>query len=173
METKGKKSFNYYMRLLHRNVGFFLIGFVVIYSLSGIVLIYRDTDLLKKEKKIITELPAGLKSNEIGSALKIRDFKALKTEGNMIYYQGGSYNSITGKAEYTVNELVFPFNKITGLHKTASNNTLHWFTLAFGIALLFMAISSLLMYKTASHTFRVGILTAIAGIIIGVILLSV
>ena len=173
METKVKKSFNYYMRLLHRNVGFFLIGFVIIYSLSGIVLIYRDTELLKKDKKIITELQAGLKSYEVGSALKIRDFKTLKTEGNMIYFQSGSYNTSTGKAEYTVKELVFPFNKLTGLHKTASKNALHWFTLAFGIALLFMAISSLWMYKTVSRTFRIGILNALAGFIIAVILLSV
>jgi len=173
METKGKKSLIYYMRLLHRNVGFFLIGFVIIYSLSGIVLIYRDTDLLKKEKKIITDLPAGLKSQEVGSALKIRDFKPLKTEGSMVYFQSGSYNTSTGKTEYTVKELVFPFNKITGLHKTASKNALHWFTLAFGLAMLFLAISSLWMYKTVSGTFRKGILTAMAGIIVAVILLSV
>jgi hypothetical protein len=173
METHGKKSVNYYMRLLHRNVGFFLIGFVIIYSLSGIALIYRDTDLLKKEKKIITNLPAGLTSVEVGSALKIRDFKALKTEGNMIYYQSGSYNTSTGKAEYNVKELVFPFNKMAGLHKTASKNILHWFTLAFGIALLIMAISSLWMYKTVSRTFRIGILTTFAGITIAVILLFV
>lgn len=173
METKQNKSINHYMRLLHRNVGFFLIGFVIIYSLSGIVLIYRDTDLLKKEKKIITDLPAGLKSSEVGTALKIRDFKTLKTEANIIYFQNGSYNSLTGRAEYTVKELVFPFNKITGLHKTASKNTLHWFTLAFGIALIFMAISSIWMYKTVSRTFRIGILNALAGIIIAVILLLV
>ena len=43
---KPAKNMRYYMRFLHNNIGFFIVGLVVIYSLSGILQIYRDTDLL-------------------------------------------------------------------------------------------------------------------------------
>ena len=76
-----------------------------------------------------------------GLALRIRDFKILNTLGDVIYFQGGSFNTSNGEAEYLVKELVFPFNKLTVLHKTPSKNPLHWFTLVFGILLLFMAVS--------------------------------
>ncbi len=44
MENKEKKSINQTIRILHRNIGFFILGFVLIYALSGITLIYRDSD---------------------------------------------------------------------------------------------------------------------------------
>lgn len=171
MENKEKRTLNYYMRLLHRNVGFFILGFVTVYSLSGIVLIYRDTDYLKHERKIHSTLPVGLDPFDVGRALRIRDLKVAKTEGDLIYFQGGSYNKATGEADQIIKELVFPLNKLTVLHKTSSKNTLHWFTLAFGFIMLFMAISSLWMFKSGSVLFRKGILTILTGIILTVILL--
>lgn len=173
MENKEKNSINYYMRLMHRNIGFFILGFVIVYGLSGIVLIYRDTDFLKHERNIHTTLPVGFDPFEVGSALRIRDFKATKTEGDLIYFQGGSYNKVTGETDQIVKELVYPLNKLTGLHKTASKNTFHWFTLAFGIIMLFMAASSLWMFKSGSVLFRKGILTVLAGIVFTVILLFI
>lgn len=169
--NKKINSLNYYMRHMHRNVGFFILGFVIVYGLSGIVLIYRDTDFLKHERNIHSTLPVGLNPAEVGRALRIRDFKAAKTEGDLIYFQDGSYNKTTGETFQIVKELVYPLNKLTGLHKTSSKNTLHWFTLAFGIIMLFMAVSSLWMFKSGSVLFRRGIMTILAGIIFTVILL--
>lgn len=171
MEPKEKKSLNYYMRLLHRNLGFFILGFVMIYALSGIVLIYRDTDFMKHEKTVQTKLPPETKPADIGQALRIRDFKILSTEGDLIFFQGGSYNTSTFEAQYLVKELIFPFNKLTVLHKTPSKSPLHWFTMAFGILLLFMAVSSCWMFGIRSKTFRNGILTVVAGFVFAVLLL--
>ena len=42
------------MRDLHNKIGFFIVGLVVIYALSGIVQTYRDTSLLKHEVKRVT-----------------------------------------------------------------------------------------------------------------------
>jgi uncharacterized membrane protein len=89
----------------------------------------------------------------------------------MVYFQGGTFNTTTGEAIYTVKELIFPFNKLTNLHKTPSKNPFHWITLTFGIVLLFMAISSLWMFNKKSKVFRNGIYTVIAGFIFAVILL--
>jgi hypothetical protein len=171
MESKEKKSANYYMRLLHRYAGFFIFGFVILYGLSGIVLIYRDTDFLKQEKKVSLKLAPGINQSELGSALRMREFKVEKTEGDIIYFQGGSYDKATGTAEQTIKELRFPFNKLTALHKTPSKNSLHWFTLIFGIGMLFLAISSLWMFKPGSVIFKKGVIVVVAGIFAAIILL--
>jgi hypothetical protein len=43
------------MRVYHRYLGFFLAGIMAIYSVSGIIMIFRDTDFLKKENhKVLT-----------------------------------------------------------------------------------------------------------------------
>jgi uncharacterized iron-regulated membrane protein len=47
-----KKSLSIRMRIIHRYLGFFLSGIMAVYALSGIVLIFRDTDFLKQEKII-------------------------------------------------------------------------------------------------------------------------
>jgi len=171
METKEKKSINQIMRVLHRNIGFFFLGFVIIYALSGITLIYRDSDFLKIEKTVKVMLPADTKPADLGPALKIREFKVLKSEGDIISFNGGSFNTSTGEAVYTVKELAFPFNKLTNLHKTPSKNPFHWFTLIFGIVMFFMAVSSFWMFKTNSQAFRRGFYTIIGGILAAVVLL--
>jgi hypothetical protein len=171
MGNSGKMSINQIIRVLHRNIGFFILGFVLIYALSGIALIYRDSDFLKKEKTIKVNLPAETKPADLGQALKMREFKILKTEGDVIFFQGGSFNAKTGVAEYIVKELVFPFNKFTSLHKTASKNPFHWFTLVFGILLLFMALSSFWMFNSKSKLFRKGIYIVLAGFVFAVLLI--
>ncbi len=54
------------MRVYHRYLGFFLAGIMAVYSISGIILIFRETDFLKKEKQITRQLNPGLKNEEIG-----------------------------------------------------------------------------------------------------------
>jgi hypothetical protein len=171
MENKERKSVNYYMRIFHRYAGFFIFGFVILYGLSGIALIYRDTDFLKQEKKVSLKLAPGISPSELGNALRMREFKVERTEGDVIYFQGGSYDKATGSAEQTIKELRFPFNKLTNLHKTPSKNSLHWFTLIFGIGMLFLAVSSLWMFKPGSALFKKGIIITGTGIAFAVILL--
>lgn len=171
METNEKKSITQTIRLLHRNIGFFILGFVIIYALSGITLIFRDSDFMKHEKIIKVNLPVETKTENLGPALRIRELKILKTEGDVVFFQGGSFNTKTGEASYTVKELIFPLNKLTNLHKTPSKNPIHWFTLAFGIMMLFMAVSSFWMFKPESKVFRKGMLIVLAGIVFAVILL--
>jgi len=171
MDNSGKMSVNRIMRVLHRNIGFFILGFVLIYALSGIALIYRDSDFMKQERTITVILPGETKPADLGQALKIREFRILKTEGDIIFFRGGSYNSTTGVAEYTVKELVFPFNKLTALHKTASKNPFHWFTLVLGILLTFLAVSSIWMFNSKSRLFRNGIYTVLTGFVFAVLLI--
>jgi hypothetical protein len=171
MENKEKKPINYYMRLLHRYLGFFFVGFILIYAFAGITLIFRDTDFLKKEKTVKLSLPADTKPADLGPALRIREFRILKTEGEIIYFQGGTFNTRSGEAEMTVKALIFPLNKFTDLHKTPSKNPFHWITLAFGIVMLFLAISSFWMFNRKSKVFLNGLYIILAGFLFAVLLL--
>jgi hypothetical protein len=40
-------SIHYWIRSLHRDIGFFLVGLTLVYVLSGLLLIYRDTGFLQ------------------------------------------------------------------------------------------------------------------------------
>jgi hypothetical protein len=171
METKEGKSINHYMRVWHRYAGFFILGFALLYALSGITLIFRDTEFMKKEKKISQSLAPGIDPAELGRSLRMREFKVEKTEGDIIYFKGGTYNNATGAVEQTVKELVFPLNKMTEFHKTPSGKPLHWFTFTFGLVFLFLTVSSLWMFKATTKVFRQGMLISLAGIVAAVILL--
>lgn len=170
---KQKRTLNHYMRVLHRDIGFFVVGLIIIYSLSGIVLIYRDTDFLKHEAQVEKKLSPNLQASELGPMLRLKNFKVLKTEGDVLYFPNGSYNAVTGIVEYTQKELPLWLTKFSQLHKTASQSPAHWVTTIFGVLLLFLAISSFWMFNSASRQFRRGLIIAVTGIIFAVILVFI
>ncbi len=173
MEQKEKKSIHYYMRALHRDIGFFAVGLIIIYALSGIALIYRDSDFLKHSIRIEKKASQNMEASELGNVLHMRDFKVTKIEGETIYFQNGSYNKATGVAIYTSKEVIFPINKFIELHKVSSRNPAHWITTIFALLLLFLAISSFWMFKKRSGLFRRGIVLASSGILVAILLLFI
>lgn len=172
-KPKVKKSITFYIRSLHRDVGFFAVGLIIIYALSGMVLIYRDTNLLKADTQIEKKLSPNMEGAKIGEVLRIRDFAIIKTEGETIYFKEGSYNKTTGMALVTVKDIIFPFNKLLNFHKAQSKNPTHWFNILFGVILLFMACSSFWMFRPENKNFRRGLYLARAGIVFLIILLIV
>lgn len=171
MEPKKSKSFNYYMRSLHRDIGFFAFGLVVIYILSGIVLIYRDTEFLKREVTVERQLKPNMEIGDVGKELRMREVKVTKTEGDVISFQNGTYNKTSGAAVFTSKEVMFPLNKFINFHKAISGKATHWFNLVFGLVFLFLAVSSLWMFKANTKTFRRGMILVGVGIVFTVILL--
>jgi hypothetical protein len=161
------------MRALHRDVGFFLVGLATIYSVSGIVLVYRDTDFLKREKQVEKQLKPGMSEDELGRELRMREFAVSTRDGDVLYFNEGSYNVSSGMAIYTTKELPVLMTKIISLHKTASKSAVHWITTIFGILLLFLAISSFWMFKMGSKSFKRGLYFASAGVVFIIILLVV
>lgn len=170
MKTKEKKSIQYYMRSLHRDVGFFALGLTFIYAISGIVLIYRDTGFLKSERQIERQLSPNIQESELGMMLHIRDFKITKTEHDIVYFKNGTYNKATGIVHYTNQALPLTLDKLISLHKSSSKNFSHWFTTIYGIALLFLAVSSFWMFKPNTGLFKRGLLFTGIGFIIAFIL---
>lgn len=167
----GSKKVRRYMRYLHNKIGFFIVGLVIIYGLSGILQTYRDTNLLKHDIVHEKLLSPGLSETALGSNLKLRNLKISKTEGSILYFREGSYNAETGMAKYTTKEWyswVLPF---TELHKTASKSVAHYFTTIFAIALLFMCVSAFWMFKPGTRLFSSGVWLTVGGIIAAVLLL--
>jgi hypothetical protein len=169
-KIKDTRSF---MRITHRYLGYFLAGIMAIYALSGVLLVYRDTDFLKKEKQYDKTVAAHLSEKELGKELKIKGLEVEKTEGNILHFKKGTYDSTTGKAKYSKMELPFLLDKMVKLHKSQSKETLSPLNTFFGISLFFFVISSFWMFNPKSKAFKRGIKFTIAGLIISVILLCI
>lgn len=170
---KSKKSTNFYMRIIHRYLGFFLIGIMIVYALSGTVLIFRNTDAFKVEKQNEKKLQPGLEIAELGKMLRIRDFKIEKTENNILYFNNGTYNNSTGVANYTSKELPFVLDKMTHLHKATTDNPLYWLNIFFGLSLLFFAVSSFWMFLPKTKTFKKGMYFTLGGVVLTLILIFI
>ncbi|CAA7196385.1 hypothetical protein [Chryseobacterium potabilaquae] len=169
-KIKDTRSF---MRITHRYLGYFLAGIMAVYAVSGVILVYRDTDFLKKEKKYEKVLEKNLSEKELGKELKIKNFEIEKTENNFQYFKQGSYNLITGEAKYSKKELPYILDKMTKLHKSQSKDKLSPLNTFFGIALFFFVISSFWMFNPKTKAFKRGMIFTAAGLVISIILLLI
>lgn len=161
------------MRIIHRYLGFFLAGIMAVYALSGITLIFRDTDFLKQEHHFEKQLAANISPEDLGQALDIRKLSVEKTEGGIYYFKEGTYNSATGAASYTLKGLPTILEKMTHLHKAKSSEPLFFLNIFFGLSLLFFVISSFWMFMPKTEVFRKGLYFTLGGIVLTLVLLLV
>ncbi|MBD0777894.1 PepSY domain-containing protein [Maribacter sp. ANRC-HE7] len=167
---KGKKSMNFYMRIVHRYLGFFLAGIMAVYAFSGIILIFRETDFLKSEQTIEKKVAVGLSSQALGKALHLKNLKVSNVEDNTQYFDNGTYNSLTGDVKYTSNELPAVLRKLNQLHKASTNQPLFWLNIFFGVSLFFFVVSSFFMFKPKTKTLKEGVYVSIVGVALTVLL---
>ena len=168
-----KKSTGFYMRIIHRYLGFFLVGIMAMYAISGIVLIFRNTDFLKNVQQVEKKIEPNVSEEELGQQLKIKRLKVEREEGDIYYFRDGTYNKSTGVANYTVKELPFILDRMTHIHKAKSGDPLYILNIFFGIALLFFVISAFWMFLPTSPTFRKGMYFTLAGIVLTLLLMFV
>lgn len=169
-KIKNTRSF---MRIVHRYLGYFLAGIMAVYSVSGILLVYRDTDFLKKEKNYDKVIDKNLSEKELGKELKIKNLEVEKTEGTVLKFKQGTYNASTGQAKYSKKELPFVLDKMTKLHKAQSKDTLSPLNTFFGVSLFFFVISSFWMFNPKTKAFKRGIIFTVAGLIVSIILIFI
>jgi len=169
----AKNSIYLNMRVIHRYLGFFLAGVMAVYAISGLTLILRDSNLLKKEKTITKQLKRNIEPKKLGKLLDLRRLKIVKEEGDKIYFQNGFYNKNTGVAEYKVKTLPFILRKMAHFHKAKSGDPLFFFNIFFGLSLLFFVVSAFWMYTPKTSIFRKGMLFTIGGIILTLALLFI
>lgn len=161
------------MRVLHRYLGFFLAGIMAVYAISGIVLIFRDSDFLKREQHIQKQIEPQVAAADLGRALELRKLRVEREDEATIYFKDGQYEKATGKAEYTLKELPYVLDKMTHLHKAKSADPLFFLNIFFGLALFFFVISSFWMFIPSSSVFRKGLYFTLAGIVLTVVLLFI
>lgn len=158
------------IRSLHRDVGFFVIGLTVIYCISGIFLIFRDTGFLKSDVLIQEIVSVELGADDLGGILH-RNVMVIEETENKIRFDDGVYNRKTGAISYISKELPLTLRKLNQLHSVSNKDPKHWFTIAYGISLLFLALSSFWMYRPGTKLFRRGIITAISGSALALLLI--
>lgn len=164
---------NIKMREIHRYLGFFLSGIMAVYALSGVILIFRETSFLKTEQKIDKKLPLDIKKEQLGRALRLREFRIDKEENGVLFFEQGTFDTKTGKAHYTKSELPKILDKLTQIHKSSTKQPLYFLNLFFGLALLFFVISSFWMFMPSSSIFKKGMYFAAAGIVLTLILIFI
>jgi uncharacterized iron-regulated membrane protein len=159
------------MRIWHRYLGYFLAGIMAMYALSGILMIFRDTNFLKQTKQETKMIKPNAAIGELGPLLRMREVEVEKQEGNMIYFEGGSYDKSTGKAVVTIGELPSFLNKLTELHKARSGQPLFFLNVFFGVSLLFFVISAFWMFLPKTTIFKKGLYFTLAGLLLTILML--
>ena len=164
----SKLSFQF--RVVHRYLGYFLSGIMTVYALSGIIMIFRETNFLKSEVVSEQQLEPGLRVDELNPQLKL-DVKVEKEEGDIVYFEGGNYNQKTGVAAVKKMKLPFVLEKMEKLHKATTNSPLYFLNIFFGVSLLFFVLSAFWMYTPKMPVFKKGMYFVFGGIILTFILL--
>ena len=86
------------VRIIHRDLGYFLAGIMAMYAISGSLMVFRKTNFLKKEVIEQQQLGTKLSIGELSSSLKI-GVKVEKREGSIIYFKEGNYDEESGIAQ--------------------------------------------------------------------------
>ena len=169
----GNDTLRNNMRIYHRYLGFFLTGIMTMYAVSGIILIFRDTDFLKVDKPIEKQLKPEITVEELGREIRIRDLKIDKEEGTILYFKQGTFDKSTGVAQYTVKELPYVLDKMTHLHKANTKNPLFFLNIFFGLSLLFFVISSFWMFLPGTSVFKKGLYFVLGGVVLTLFLIFI
>jgi len=157
-------------RVLHRYLGFFLVGVMAMYAISGIIMIFRETNFLKSKTIETRQLETNLTGGELSPKLRMA-VKVDRKEGDTLYFKDGNYNQATGLATVTKMKLPFVLEKMERLHKATTNSPLYFFNIFFGLSLLFFVLSAFWMFLPSMPIFKKGMYYAIGGVILTLIML--
>ncbi len=169
-----------WLRILHRDFGYFIVGITLIYAISGILLNHRND--FNPDFKIITrdvqvELPPGPPFNE--KTLKpiieaIDDFVVYKRayltrHGNLkVFINNGEIiiDPETGKGELEYLKKRAIFFEMNMLHRVATHRSWKWFSDAMMVILIFVTISGIFILKGKNGFERRGWWLILAGMVV-------
>lgn len=175
--TKKKKSFSYWMRVIHRDLGFLMVGVCLVYGISGFLLNHmngKDPAYSTTEESL--RIDKGLTHDELAILWADKQLPELKkvmtideNHSRLMLNGGvGVYNSATGVVDYEVhskNTFIYWINK---LHY---NKVKGWSVMAdlFAFSLLFFALSGLVMVKGRKGLAGSGKWYLLVGLVIPVV----
>jgi hypothetical protein len=86
------KNVDFYFRIIHWYLGFYLVGIIAFYAISGIAMIFRNDNTFKIISELETTLPLNLDESTLRKALKINRLSVEKVEGDQLFFKEGTYN---------------------------------------------------------------------------------
>lgn len=150
------KSIRYWLRVLHRDIGFVMVGICLIYAISGLILNHMDgKDPSYKTEEHTLYVESELDRNSLKSLWNNnsqlphanRVIKVDETHLQILFDGGlGIYNTDTGQIDYEKYAQRPLIYWITKLHYNKVNG---WSIMAdlFAASMIFFAISGLFMVK--------------------------
>ncbi len=195
---KQNKKLSIRLREWHRDLGYLVIGITIIYSLSGIVLSFRDLHLFEKKyilnAKIEKNLPKEQLKDKIISVYKqneqkkilpahiikksvLDNFQEVEESSKFIKYQVSrkkdmklvTYYKDSGEVIYSINGYPTFIQIFVNSHKSSTQDRWSYLALAYSVILFFLAISAIFIVKGKYSFKQRGVYLTLAGI--GVILL--
>ncbi|MDT0608410.1 hypothetical protein [Croceitalea rosinachiae] len=160
-------------RIYHRYLGFFLAGIMGVYALSGVVLVFRNTDFLKVEVLNQKQVEANLDAEQLGKEIKIKKLTFSSIEGDTANFEQGTYNTKSGEVSYTSKKLPYILDKMAHMHKATSSDPLYILNVFFGMSLLFFVLSAFWMFLPNTTIFKKGLYFTAGGIVLTLIMLFV
>ena len=170
---------------LHRDLGYFYIGLIISFAISGILMNHRDSfhaDKYTTETRlIVVKVPQESEvtdayTEELGKKLGIEDkFRRQKIDDGKLRISFEK-NDIeidlkSGKGEITTFIKTPIFSSMMKLHKNTSNWWIYYGDI-FGISLITIAITGTLMIPAGKFSFRNrGLKLALVGIIVPLLVL--
>ncbi|MBM6865487.1 PepSY-associated TM helix domain-containing protein [Bacteroides caecigallinarum] len=172
------KSFSYWLRVIHRDLGFLMVGLCLVYGVSGFLLNHMNgKDPAFKTTESRVELKKGMDKDEIiaewisDSGLpRLKKVFRIDDEHFRIMLDGGVgiYNSHTGITEYETHEKRPVIYWLNRLHYNRVNG---WNVMGdfFAFSLVFFAISGLFMIKGKNGIVGRGKWYLLVGILIPIL----
>ncbi len=174
-----KLKFRKYLRILHRDLGYFFVGLTIIYGVSGIILNYKahEEDPAYKEYAVSENIqanlsPAALEEYWQRSYENDASLNRIIPVGDVyrIYVKGGigQYNPMNGAISYTIYKEK-KFVKFINVIHYNTGKKFTWLANIFAGSLMFFALSGLIMLKGKNGFLRRGIWFMIIGLAVPVI----
>jgi len=174
-------------RGLHRDLGYFYVGLIISFSISGIALNHRrdwnvrrftyqeipmqvtlPKDAKKIDKRLVTEISKKYKMDGQLDNFRIRD----KEQQLEIRYQKGraKIDLKTGKGQLNMFKRRVVLGEMADLHQR-TNASWIWYSDIFGLAMLTIAITGMFITRGKNSFRKRGYILAVAGVIFPLVFL--
>ncbi|WP_339724653.1 PepSY domain-containing protein [uncultured Paraglaciecola sp.] len=159
------------LRQYHRWLGFFLSGIMAVYAISGILLIFRNTDVLKFQQQEQRQLVPQLSAKALGDELRFKGFAVLEQNATTIVFKQGHYDKTSGVAVISRKDYPKVLQQLVNLHKATTDSPLYWLNISFGLSLLFFVVSAFIMFLPKTKVFKNGLKIAGIGFVFAILVL--
>ncbi len=169
-----------WLRILHRDFGYFIVGITLIYAISGILLNHRrdfNPDFKVVNQVIEVKLPQNseFSEEELRRTVEaIDEFiiykRAIITREGLlrVFIQNGEIiiNPVTGRGDLTYLQKRRVFFEMNMLHRVATHRSWKWFSDAMMVILIFVTISGIFILKGKNGFKQRGVWFILAGFLI-------